>query len=684
MDQITLHPKSSTVTWTQLAQKFSGGFGPRAMAFSPDGASLVTAQCNYIARTNGHEHYVEIWDVMASHRTQYIPVDTWIETVAFSSDGKTALVVLISGVLLSFEASTGLAVGGLSYIQSGYGASLSPNGSYCALAPKHHYRDIIETETGRSVLTIPNLISLRFSPNSQQVVTWVSDDDDEISLWHIGTATPLWIVKVDAQDLCFFGQDTIAVRCRDNVMSIRSALDGSEITSWLCNRGTGAMAWLHKGYSFMCWGGGDNTLKVYDETGKTCIQSLPATMQSVPTLEHEGGRFAYSVSTNCVAWAGNSGIWYWDLGIPGPAAIDDNTRKLGSTSASELLFYDQGDDNALLVYWAGSELQLQRLCKGRVVHSLTATCDYRPEFEFSPDGKTLVACDVTGIFQTWDTNTGLGPPKQCMHSLRRPLRFSPDSRYVALPLGRHGLHVWDLHEQRVISELAQHTEEAVFSNNSQSMAVAHEGNIEIWTIVPLNLTCTFEVAYNPPEGYAKATFMLMAFSIDDHAMAIATNGVVTIWELGDAKPRWLLQWDFEGWPQRSSIAMSEDRSKLALTIDSRAMIWCLERSGTVAPEPLQVIIPHKTRWCRFSTDGSHLFVQGGKIMLSSDEMTYNGLGVSEDRSWIMRDRYRLLYLPEEYRPRDHPATSWVEEVAFTENLVAMATGSGRVHILRFL
>lgn len=83
--------------------------------------------------------------------------------------------------------------------------------------------------------------------------------------------------------------------------------------------------------------------------------------------------------------------------------------------------------------------------------------------------------------------------------------------------------------------------------------------------------------------------------------------------------------------------------------------------------PLYQKLPHETRTCSFAIDSPRLLVDGGAVAVSSlsgvgegnslvgvrDCLRYKGYGKSVDSKWITRDGQNLLYLPGEYRVKQH-------------------------------
>lgn len=697
LDWVALHPTASGATWSQLIQELpSGGHVPMCMDFSHDGRFLVTGDAKYIAESNTIEHCVEIWDVLASHRILSLQVDDWIRKVAFSRDGNEVLVVMSNGIVQRLEADSGRCVGNYTHPSQIRAAFFSPENRFLALDISGESLDIVEVDTEKIIQSIDDVVELSFSPDNLQLATWQwKDFVATVALWHIGSEKPVWKVQIDANSLAFFGNDRVAVRCNDDRITIRATTDGSEIHTMPCHPGAGSITWLGTGLSYMCWCSSDNTIKIYDDTGLNLVKALPTTNQSLYSMEHDGGRYTFSPATHSLAWAGHAAIRLWDLKMSTlPDNIDEESDEILSDPVAALAFSPSTSNKALLASGSISHVTLWTLNSGKVSKLHRLSSSNRPDFIFSPDGKRLVASEINGFFQAWNTASGMVCGERHFVGLNGSPCFSPDGETLALALGTYGVSVWSFEKQDVIETISQPADQVLFSHDGQRLAFAYHGHVEVWNVSPFRRLHTLDVDYDPPQRFTATAFMFIAFSPDDGSLAVATNHHVHVWSVGDTEPRFRVPWIYKARTQWRSVALSPDGNFVAVAVDRRVWIWHL--GHPVATPPLEFELPHKTKTCRFDDDSTRLFVDGGALVLplavcvadenwpeAHDKLVFHGYGLSEDCVWITKDNQKVLYLPQEFRPRDHPSTSWSDEVAFMGSTVAIGTQSGRVHFLRF-
>jgi WD40 repeat protein len=155
-----------------------------------------------------------------------------------------------------------------------------------------------------------------------------------------------------------------------------------------------------------------------------------------------------------------------------------------------------------------TEAKIWELESGRVVASFpTASSLQAPILSlcFSPDGQALavVGEEPAGcVLEVWDLKT-----KRCRFTLHGRSRrfqsqtfFSPDSRWIAYPLGQFQLGVWDASSGKELAHYQGHREPLIavgFSRDGRTLLSADEsGTVKAWD-VPASATAVF----GPVEEY---------------------------------------------------------------------------------------------------------------------------------------------------------------------------------------
>lgn len=692
LDWVALHPEPVGAAWPHLIHELPSEDSPECMAYSPDGRFLVTGNSKHNLESNTIEHSVEIWDVLASHHIKSIHLDDFIEKVAFSSDG-CEVVVVLSNTVQRLEADSGRCLGAFTHPSGVEAAFFSPGSRFLALKTFGGSLVIHGVGTGEIVQSIDDVISLSFSPDDLQVATRLRGS--MIALWRIGREDYVWKAPINGICTAFFGNDQVAVRCGDATITLRATTDGSEIRTIPCHPGIWSITWLGAGLGYMCWCD-DQKIKVFDDTGTICVLSLPNPDQHPPSMEHEGYRYAFSAATHSLAWVGDPGIRLWDLNMrTWPDSTDEDSLDTYSELGPQLAFSPNTCDDTLLASWSPSNVTIWTVHLGKVAKLHTLPFSWRPDLIFSPNGKKLMAWDISGVLQVWDTASGSAYSERRFPRLLGDPCISADGEILALVLGFKGVRIWDF-VQDLTEKISQPADQVTFSHDGKRLAIACHGHIEVWTVHSPDRLFTLDVDIGPPERWIGDAFISISFSPDDESLVVATRCAVHVWPVGDTDPRWQFPRPFEGYKSWHSMipALSPDGNFVAVAADCHVWIWHLGQP--VTSRPLHVKLPHTTKKCRFDVDSTRVLIDGGAIDLppracladdswaeTQDKVVFHGYALSEDFVWIMKDNQRVLYLPRKFRPRRHPKTSWPDKVAFMDSTVAIATESGRIHFLRF-
>lgn len=725
-DNPTLYPRMVGATWSQLIQELPFNYHSMCMAFSPDGRWLATGSPEGTMESGISRSTVEIWDVLASHRIQSFRVDDFMVQVGFSPEGHKLVVVLSSGRVQHLEVDSGRCVGSFVHNADVLHAVFSRECQFVALTLHDSTTTILRFATAESIQVIADVLMLGFSPDSLHLAARLTKD--RVAMWRVGSDKPVWTVEVAAGYVAFFGNDQIAVRCDDDTIVIRTVRDGSLIRTFPCHPQIGTMTWLGTGLSFLSWTY-DGKIQVCDDTGTSCGQKVfikknQSELKKFRLLRRDGVCYTLSTSSHLVAWAGGSTIKIWDLTRRTSPTVVDDIPKTRRNPVFEITFSPNTANAPLFATSSKDVIKIWNVQGGNVICAHTFPMPYLRDLVFSPDARRLVCHTWDGHVYVWATADGALSVEQ-FSGLSGTPSFSPDGRRLALTLGEEGVCLWDFAAQCVIDTIPQFAQKVAFSPDGNTLAIAgysfkpRRAHIEVWAVSQLHRLHTLDFEKEILKGEFEFILTSIAFSTDSKSLIVATDTAIYIWPLGAPEPRCRLDWTREKFSRSEFLAMSPDDRVLALAVSDTVWIWHLEHTTA---SPLRVGIPHKTKTCRFDADNTQLWVDGGVVDLSeltvvannttiggsvSDSHStrdryaryqtmsagpwleargsvfFRGYTLSRDRVWVMKDNQRLLYLPPEYRPEEHPKIYPGEEVAFMGSTVAIGAEDGQVHVLRF-
>ncbi|KAH8882195.1 hypothetical protein GQ53DRAFT_666471 [Thozetella sp. PMI_491] len=256
---------------------------------------------------------------------------------------------------------------------------------------------------------------------------------------------------------------------------------------------------------------------------------------------------------------------------------------------------------------------------------------------FAPNSHSLASGSFDGTIKIWDPASGA-----CMQTLEdhtgyiASIAFTPDGRSLAIGSSDRTIKIWDL-SGACIQTLEGHTgfiASIAFAPDGRSLAIgSSDRTIKIWD---LSGACIQTL-----EGHT-SVITSIAFAPDSHSLASGSfDRTIKIWDLsGDCL------WTLMIGRQPYCLKFDPTRSHLITDfgiIDLNLRFDC----PPITNSPLLPTLQHSR---------------------------YRGYGISLDRTWIVREAEKVLWLPPDYRPSSS---------AVTGSLVALACNSGRVLILGF-
>jgi WD40 repeat protein len=173
----------------------TGKAQPWSLAFSPDGKILVIGgQTGSLPQTVAISGQVQLWDAQTWMLTQVLKQENYVNTVAFSANGK----LLASGgggdLVLLWNAQTGELLRSLRGLRSGTrGVTFSPDSQLIAAGGRDGTVHVWDVETGKPKVSLSvgrwgfpgasEIYALAFSPDGKTLAT--ASQDQAVRLWKV-------------------------------------------------------------------------------------------------------------------------------------------------------------------------------------------------------------------------------------------------------------------------------------------------------------------------------------------------------------------------------------------------------------------------------------------------------------------------------------------------------------------
>ncbi|KAH6964800.1 hypothetical protein EDB82DRAFT_466623 [Fusarium venenatum] len=703
LPDISIHPEREESTFSQLTQELPVSGPPHHISFAPDGNFLAATHGTELDGTFPQEHFLEVWDILASHRVLSVNVGSRIRGLDFSEDGTRVFAVLEDGTVNQFATKSGILMESIRYPSHVRNACFSPNKKVTALKvfePESCQRSLVvlNSKTGKVVCSIANADNLSFAPDSSQMAVllltrsslgiWSS----RIDLW----STDDWSLSLtislqdEVEDMTFFGSDKVAVRSIENIISILSTADGSRTVGFSSYPTSTSMTWLGSGLSYLCRCG-DGTMRIYDHTGMDCVQSFPALPMLRLSIEEVSSTYTFSATSNFLAVAEEKGIRIWDLkmqegSIPHNRLFTETWDYLRPV----MTFSPSRNNSTLLAFTSRRAVGIRTIRHGKVVSIPTLPVKSLHSPFFSPNGKTIAYSLYNRRLQIWDIDNSTVSIERKFDTIF-DLSFSHDSTSLAVAGGSEGVSLWDITTFEIKGIIPIYAEKVIYSHVGQLLAIVDSESVQVWSVAPVQDIHKLH-SYKLVSGHRNWVFV--DFSPDDQSLVIVVseqgrvfthNEHVLLWRLSESAPRCQLAWDagpelIHKW---KSSAISADGNLIAVALSHCVWVWDLR--FPVTSQPLTIQLSYKTRKCYFDSESTRLLVDGGAITINLDlrQLRYYGYGLSDDRAWITKNNQKLLYLTQNFRPAYRAKATSFDSVAFMDSTVAIINQSGHIRILRF-
>lgn len=241
----------------------------------------------------------------------------------------------------------------------------------------------------------------------------------------------------------------------------------------------------------------------------------------------------------------------------------------GQGHIQELAF---SPDGKILALGGGKNIILWNV-ESEKTNTLTASTKFtsKPEFCFSPDGKTIVSVMGREKIILWDVSTGNGKVIDSNNITIFDVTFSPDGNTIA-SVGRfNGIHLWDVKSGKRIRTLKHNFNNLLavrFSPDGNILAAIIDGdnNIAFWDIRTGKM---INVLQGHTDGIEAITF-----SPDGRILASGSfDKSIILWDVATGNKIW----DIQGLPNWVyDLAFSPDGKMLAVALGPDVMLFDLE------------------------------------------------------------------------------------------------------------
>jgi WD40 repeat protein len=549
----------------------------QAIAYSPDGKILASG---------GFDNKVLLWDV-ATRKTVGQPLTGAtgaIWAVAFSPDGKTLVAGSDDKNLyvwnLATQESVGKAVSG--HADAVYTVAYSPDGKTLASGGYDNKITLWDTATWQPIgqpLTghTAAVWSVAFSPDGKLLAS--GSDDRKVILWNVANHQP------EGEPLMGHTDRVYTVAFSPNGQFLASGSSDTRIILWyvpthqptsrvfaLKSSEVWSLAFSPDGKTLAA-GNGDSRITLWDVVGQPLVsQPLYGHADKVTNV-------AFSPDGSIVAstsWDGSVMLWEnTDHGIVGYPLLGHGNTTNGVAFSPDGKLLASGSDDKTVILWDVASRKPVR-------SPLTGHTDLVWAVAFSPDGKILASSSWDKTIRLWDVATGkpIGQPLVGHADRVFNIAFSPDGKLLASASADKTVILWDVAQRKLLSVLMGHTASVkgvVFTpDGRQVISAGNDKTVMVWDVA------TGKPIGDPMVGHVDKINGL-AISPDGKTVATVSND------------RTLILWDLEtrkliGQPQTGhsnnviGVAFSPDGNTVATAgWDKSVILWNLPflRDGNV-------------------------------------------------------------------------------------------------------
>ncbi|CAH0054523.1 unnamed protein product [Clonostachys solani] len=438
-------------------------------------------------------------------------------------------------------------------------------------------------------------------------------------------------------------------------------------------------------------------IKIWDLQKKKCVRTLEGHKRNLDWLVFAGD------DSRLISASYDQTIKLWDV---------DRQKCLQTFQAennriTQAIPLDKG--KRMMLGAADGTLMIWDVKTGVCVDTLHAHSSYVESLSSSPKSHLLASGSRDGTIKIWDmtqlATQGLGHLQDSDYTSSSEVHLgqvnatavSKDGRYAASGGVDGKIMVWDAHDGVLVTTIQGHVKpicSIAFSENGKQLATASEDfEAKVWDVE--KGLCCHTLTHEKREVNA------VVFHPDGSLFTASSDGLIRLWDLETSS---CVTIPCEEEPVL--LVLSNDGQRLAsLEQNGRVKLWDVA-SGDPIPIPEafsmgdgsvpvyefrtrqhpafrtnQAAFPIKSlaqneRWStREPRNKIDLTSILGTLLEGKPEFSApDGFVVSVDKSWILRDGKKILWLPAEFRP---------SSVAVEQSTIALGCHGGQVLVLHF-
>ncbi|RYP20635.1 hypothetical protein DL765_002706 [Monosporascus sp. GIB2] len=619
-------------------QAFEGHkHGVGSVAFSPDGRLLASAS-----------NEIKLWDVATGVCILTLNGGgDWLSSIAFSPDSSRLASAscdpesTVPGSIKLWDVVTG------SRIRSFHGhnscvnsVAFSPDARWLASASGHYEVHpasdddrtvkLWDVATGHNIRTFNGhndmVSTVVFSPDGSRLA---SASDEGVKLWDVVTGNCITTFE-GSRSVAFSPDGNWLASAPDCTIKLWDVVTSRVIATFDDHHrdAVWCIAFSPDG-SQLASASCDETIRLWDV----------AIGSAITTLDHYGNDSTVAFSPDCRRLASSSEniIKIWDLTVSTHIAAPDSNNH---NRVREVVFSPgrnwlaSASDNGTVKLWdTATGNHVKTLINGHLIGGIA----------FSPDGSLLAFASYGPPMNIniWETATG-----KSIATLygRRFVVFSPDGRRLASGSDDYkSIKLWDSATGRKVMTFEGHDHPvngvAFSPDGSRLVSAPNGGRLRVWD----NITGTCIRVFH--DRLTLASVFSVAFSPDGSWVASASGDWVSvrIWDVTTG----------------SCIAtLDVGRTILNVAFDTTGSLLNTDIGAFVLNLPP-------------STQAITTVAALGPLPQVADRQ---GIGLSPDKTWIIWDSHKILWLPPAYRPRASTVAA---------STVAIGCTSGRVILISF-